>query len=154
MRQLQFAILAAITWFATTSHPALGAEAKPIGQASKENAAYERAIAPHVARARSSYPEARGRFVAGLPDGQLFFLTTQIKDGAGRVEQVFILVETISQGVVTGKIANDIQFAEGYRKGQRYSFSEADLMDWLILHQDGSEEGNFVGKFLDTYTGE
>jgi hypothetical protein len=29
--------------------------------------------------------------------------------------------------------------------------SEAELLDWLITKPDGSEEGNVVGKFLDTY---
>jgi hypothetical protein len=32
-----------------------------------------------------------------------------------------------------------------------YAFAETEVMDWLISHPDGSEEGNFVGKFLDTY---
>ena len=35
--------------------------------------------------------------------------------------------------------------------GDSYQFSESDLLDWLITHPDGSEEGNFVGKFLDSY---
>lgn len=29
-------------------------------------------------------------------------------------------------------------------------FKEKDIIDWLISKPDRSEEGNFVGKFLDT----
>ena len=29
-------------------------------------------------------------------------------------------------------------------------FNEKDILDWLIAKPDGSEEGNFIGKFLDT----
>jgi len=39
----------------------------------------------------------------------------------------------------------------GYKHGDTYSFPEADLLDWTISKPDGTEEGNFVGKFLDTY---
>ena len=28
---------------------------------------------------------------------------------------------------------------------------ESDVLDWTISKPDGTEEGNFVGKFLDTY---
>ncbi len=37
------------------------------------------------------------------------------------------------------------------RRQQEYSFNEDELLDWLISKPDGSEEGNVVGKFLDTY---
>lgn len=37
-----------------------------------------------------------------------------------------------------------------YRRGDHNELKEADLVDWLISKPDGSEEGNVVGKFLDT----
>ena len=39
----------------------------------------------------------------------------------------------------------------GYRGGDAYSFPETDLIDWTISKPDGTEEGNFVGNFLDSY---
>jgi hypothetical protein len=38
----------------------------------------------------------------------------------------------------------------GFKLGQTYTFNESDLIDWFISKPDGSEEGNVVGKFLDT----
>jgi hypothetical protein len=35
--------------------------------------------------------------------------------------------------------------------GDRYATAETELLDWLITKPDGTEEGNVVGKFLDTY---
>jgi hypothetical protein len=31
---------------------------------------------------------------------------------------------------------------------QRYTFSEEELIDWTLTSPGGSEEGNFIGKFL------
>jgi len=107
-------------------------------------------IAPYVAMARKSYLAARQRFLSGLPRGQNLFLVTRLVDAKGHWEQVFIHVETIADGLVTGTIASDIRLVSGFRPGQIYKFHESDMLDWLISKPDGSEEGNFVGKFLDT----
>jgi hypothetical protein len=109
-----------------------------------------KAIAPYVAMARKSYPGARQRFLSGLRRGQSFFLVTRLVDAKGHWEQVFIHVETIVDGQITGTIASDIRIVSGFKPGQIYKFPESDMLDWLISSQDGSEEGNFVGKFLDT----
>lgn len=53
--------------------------------------------------------------------------------------------------ILDGIIANQIVVVNGYSRGQKYSVKEPDILDWLISKPDGSEEGNFVGKFLDTY---
>jgi hypothetical protein len=39
----------------------------------------------------------------------------------------------------------------GYRLRDQHAVAEAELLDWLITKPDGSEEGNVVGKFVDTY---
>jgi hypothetical protein len=67
------------------------------------------------------------------------------------MEQVFIRVAHIDGDRITGNIASQIQLVVGFRPGQTHSFVDADLVDWLITKPDGSEEGNVVGKFLDTY---
>ena len=124
---------------------------KPGSMRQKQIANFERAIAPYVAKARATYPEAKQRFLAGLPPGQAFFLTTRLHDKDGKWEQVFIGVERIKDGSVTGTISNDLFTVKEFRRGQRYTFPESELLDWLITKPDGTEEGNFVGKFLDTY---
>jgi hypothetical protein len=126
-------------------------EDKPIQVKSEELRRYEEAIKPYVEKARKSYPEAKKRFLAGLPRGYTFYLTTQLSDKTGRFEQTFIEVKEIKGGTVKGIIANDIALVSGYEIGDAYSFPESEMLDWTIVGPDGSEEGNFVGKFLDEY---
>jgi hypothetical protein len=126
-------------------------EDRPQSIAEQQQAAFEAAIAPYVAQAKQSYPSAKARFEEGLPEGQTFYMTTRLRDPAGRWEQVFIQVHSIMDQTVIGEIASDVRFVSGYEFGQEYSFDESEMIDWLITRPNGSEEGNVVGKFLDTY---
>ena len=106
---------------------------------------------PYVREARASYPEAKRRYLAGLSPGHTFFVTTRLYDAEGRMEQVFIAVDRIADGRITGRIWNDIRTVRGFARGQAHTYPEAELVDWLITRPDGTEEGNFVGKFIDAY---
>jgi uncharacterized protein YegJ (DUF2314 family) len=112
------------------------------------------AIEPYVKKARATYPEAKARFQAGLPSGSTFFATVQLHDAEGKMEQVFVQVDQIEAGWISGFIQNDIKRMKGFAKGQRYTFPESEIIDWTISNRDGTEEGNVVGKFLDTWHGE
>jgi len=109
------------------------------------------AMAPYVEKARATWPPVRARFLAGLPEGTALFATVQLRDGAGRMEQVFVRVETIEADRIRGIIWSDIHTVSGFEKGQRYEFPESELFDWTISNPDGTEEGNVVGTFLDTW---
>jgi uncharacterized protein YegJ (DUF2314 family) len=112
---------------------------------------FEEAIKPYVEKARKTWPDAKKRFLAGLPPKHVFAVTTRLYDATGRFEQVFIEVKEIKDGKITGLIASDVEFITKYKYGDAYSFPEMDLIDWTISKPDGTEEGNFVGNFLDTY---
>lgn len=107
-------------------------------------------IAPYVAQAQATYPEAKRRYLAGLPPGETFFVTCVLHDWTGRFEQVFLRVDHIEAGMITGRIASQVETVHGYRGGDAHRVLEGDIVDWTISKPDGSEEGNFVGKFLDT----
>jgi hypothetical protein len=113
--------------------------------------AMDRAMQPYIAQARATWPTARQRYLAGLPPRHSFFVTTLLVDAQDRREQVFVAVESIRDGVINGKIWNRVEVVRGFHLGDHYSFPESDLRDWLIAKPDGTEEGNFVGKFLDGY---
>jgi hypothetical protein len=116
-----------------------------------ETSVFDRAIAPYVAKARSTYPDVKKRYLAGLPPQHTFFITTRLHDKANHWEQVFIAVESIKDGQVTGRISNQLTRVTGFQQGEPYTFPETDMLDWIVSNPDGSEEGNVVGKFLDTY---
>jgi hypothetical protein len=44
-----------------------------------------------------------------------------------------------------------VTLAEGFKRRHRITFSETEMVDWVISKPDGTEEGNVVGNFLDTY---
>jgi len=58
--------------------------------------------------------------------------------------------EKVADGEISGRIASSMTLI-GYGMGQFYSLPESQLIDWMIAKPDGTEEGNEVGKFLDTY---
>lgn len=137
--------------------PALSPDAPPdkpaVATTADEVAGMHKAMEPYVQEAKKTYPEAQARFLKGLPPGESFFLTTRLHDSEGRVEQVFIAVSSIDDGKVQEIIYSPIQTVDGFSFKQQYTFPEAELVDWLITKPDGSEEGNIVGKLLDTYQG-
>ena len=124
---------------------------KPVNAADADVAKIEAAMQPYIEQARKTYPQARERFLKGLPPKHTFFITTRLYDKSKRFEQVFIAVSEIKEGQITGSIASKIGLVSGYKEGDSYSFPESALVDWTISKPDGTEEGNFVGKFLDTY---
>lgn len=116
--------------------------------------AYDRAIAPYVAKARASYPSAKKRYLAGLPSGYTFAVWIRLyqndeKAREHRHEDVFVVVEQIKNGMIRGYINNNLDLLTNYKNGQRIEFPESDVRNWLILRPDGTEEGNDVGKFLE-----
>jgi len=114
--------------------------------------AFEAAIAPYIAEARKTYPQAKQRFLdKQLPPGETFYVTVRLRDAEGHFEQAFVRVQEVQDGKVTGAIANEVYLVDGYERGEVRSFDESELIDWVIVKPDGSEEGNLVGKFLDTY---
>jgi hypothetical protein len=115
---------------------------------SSEREELERAIAPYIEQARKSYPDAKKRYLAGLPPGTRFSVVTKLHS-PGRVEAVFVTVTGIKGDQVTGRIDSDVRGVGGYKAGDSYTLSERDIVDWVIVRPDGGEEGNLVGKFLD-----
>jgi hypothetical protein len=111
----------------------------------------EAALAPYIAKARSTFPQAKARYLRGLPPGQSFFVTIRLRDQGGRSEVIFLAVDSLAQDSIFGRIWNQIHVVKGYRLRDRHAVPERDLLDWLITRPGGTEEGNVVGKFLDTY---
>jgi hypothetical protein len=109
----------------------------------------ERRVKELTEQARRSYPDAKQRFLTGLAAGEHFYVVTTLTS-TGAKESVFISVTSITAGQVKGTIASDILNVKGYKSGDAYTFAETELVDWLISKADGSEEGNVVGKYLDT----
>ena len=125
---------------------------RPVAAASEEQTAkIEAAIKPYVEQARKTWPDAKRRYLAGLPKGNQFFVTARLRSDDGSFEQAFVVVDKIEKGKIYGRIASDVRALPNFHFNDKFTLSEEELLDWTIIDQFGSEEGNVVGKFLDTY---
>jgi len=124
---------------------------KPVAEASEDVAKYEAAIAPYIQNARDSLPDAKKRYLDGLPKGQILYVTIRLTDPQGRFEQAFVKVNSWVGSVIKGTLSSDMDLVKKYKKGDALTCRDSQVMDWTITKPDGTEEGNFVGKFLDTY---
>jgi len=113
-------------------------------------AKYDKAIAPYVAKARATYSAARKHFLAGLPPGHKSLVRLRLTDSQNRAEDSFVEVESIKNGKIAGTIGG-VDVVSSYKQDQQITFPESRIDNWLILRPDGTEEGNALGKFLDTY---
>jgi uncharacterized protein YegJ (DUF2314 family) len=124
---------------------------KPISANAEKLKKFEDAIAPYVKKARETLPEAKKKYLAGLPKDQTFFVTVKLYDSSKKFEQVFVRVTSWKCESIQGILASDLELIHGHSKGDKVNCNESEILDWTISKRDGTEEGNFVGKFLDTY---
>jgi len=106
--------------------------------------ALDAAMTPHAERARAAFPAARDRFLAGLRKGETLFVTARLYDERTWSELAAIRVSAVSGGIVEGRIWSKPRVAIGYRFGDAYALPDDHLIDWVLVHADGTEEGNFV----------
>jgi hypothetical protein len=111
--------------------------------------AFRKHIAPAVKQGQATLPQAKRRFLQGLPEGQIFFVTTYLTDPDGNFEQVFVRVKRWQEKQVSGLIANELDNVKSFQQNQLITFPESAVLDWTISRPDGTEEGNYIGKLLD-----
>ena len=124
---------------------------RPSAYADAQLQAMKKAIAPYVAQGKATYPQAKARFLAGLPAGEGFYVRATLHEPPNLEESVFIHVTSIEGDVLVGELNSQVQLLHGFHKGQVLRIPEGDVQDWVIPRPDGTEEGNVVGKFLDNY---
>ena len=123
---------------------------KPAGMTSEQAKRFEEAIAPYVKQAKETLPQAKKKYLKGLQKKEVFFVTTRIHEG-GRFEQVFVKVTSWEDDTIRGILASNMELLTSHKKGEIVNCKESEILDWTISKPNGTEEGNFVGKFLDSY---
>lgn len=110
----------------------------------------EAILAPYVEQARKTLPAVKERYLKGLPLGQSLSVTTRLLDSDSKqMEQVFVTVVSWNKDYIEGTLNSEVKL-NNYKFGEPLLVLEKDVLDWTILRPDGSEEGNILGKFLDT----
>ena len=135
----------------STAAPNNAPKDKPVVANAEQTKKLEEAIAPYVKKARESLPEAKNKYIAGLPKNQSFFVTIKLYDASKKYVVVFVNVTSWRGGSIYGILDSDLTIVQNHSKGEKLTCQESEVLDWTISKPDGTEEGNFVGKFLDTY---
>jgi len=119
------------------------------GDANKKK--FEDAIAPYVARARATLPDIKQRFNKGLKKREVLFVTIRLHGPDNKFEQVYVEVKAWKDTMISGLLSSEPTLVKGHQQGEKMVVDEKDVYDWTLSKPDGTEEGNFVGNFLDTY---
>jgi hypothetical protein len=105
---------------------------------------------PLTIRAQASLPDAIRRFAAGLAPNHYFSVTIRLYDRTGREENVFVGVQGLRGDTLVGHLNSEIRVVTGFQRGMRVLVLPDAVLDWTILRPDGSEEGNLIGKWIDS----
>ena len=100
----------------------------------------------YEAKARESLPVFDERLAK--KQGSEFYVVTRIYKG-DFFEQIFVKVEDEKNDVYRGKIANVPMGQVSFNAGDSISVDREDVIDWVILDEDGEETGNLLGKAID-----
>jgi uncharacterized protein YegJ (DUF2314 family) len=106
-----------------------------------ETSRLDKAMQPYVVKARAGLPGIKKRFDAGLKD-EVLMLTLRV---------YLATVKKWDDKGITGIIASDVMGIKSHKMGDEINFPEKDVLDWTIEKSDGTEEGNVVGNFLNTF---
>jgi uncharacterized protein YegJ (DUF2314 family) len=157
---LSFAVFHQSLWSQTSSQadrdklsprPENAPKDKPVTSSHDQVMTFEDAIAPYVARARATLPDVKKRFAKGLNKGEVLFVTIRLYGPDKKYEQVFVEVKSWKGQTINGLLSTAPELVKSHHQGEKLVVDEKDVYDWTISKPDGTEEGNFVGNFLDTY---
>lgn len=107
-------------------------------------------MAAAISHARRGLPEFYRKLEAPGPGEEAFALKVGIPadDGIASVEHFWLINITRSKnGVLSGKVNNDPNHTTGVKLGDRYTFQEADVSDWLFM-RNGKMVGNAMLRVL------
>ena len=112
----------------------------------------ETALADPVREALRTLPQAKKRFLAGLPTGDQFLLSVRVIASDTSFRQVSARVLGWHGNTVQALLLPDVASIATATPAEPVpvSFPENAVVDWTMLRASGREEGNYVGRFNET----
>jgi len=108
------------------------------------------ALAEPVREALRTLPQAKKKFLAGLPSGDQFLLSVRVAATDTSIRKAAARVLGWHGNTVQALLLPAPADSAGPVEPLPVSFPETAVLDWTLLRASGREEGNYVGKFLDT----
>ena len=110
----------------------------------------ETALADPVREALRTLPQAKKKFLAGLPDGDQFLLSVRVAASDTSFRQASARVLGWRGNTVQALLLPEANDSATPVEPTPVSFSETAVVDWTLLRASGREEGNYVGRYTDT----
>ncbi|MDB5233628.1 MAG: hypothetical protein JWR44_621 [Hymenobacter sp.] len=110
----------------------------------------ETALADPVREALRTLPQAKKRFLAGLPEGDQFLLSVRVIATDTSFRQVSARVLGWHGNTVQALLLPSSTDSAAPTEPLPVSFPETAVVDWTLLRASGREEGNYVGRYIDT----
>jgi hypothetical protein len=109
------------------------------------------AMWPKIEEAKQTLKEVHKRWNKDLPKGDQLFVTLRVYNEKGEFEHVLGRVDKWLPNRIIATISSLMTTTNKFKPGQSLTTEQTNVVDWKIVHADGSEEGNFVKKFLEEY---
>jgi hypothetical protein len=62
----------------------------------------------------------------------------------------YVVVDRVDAGMITGRIGGDPGIVHGFSYNDVYRVPASEILDWGVTMPDGSEQGYFIARFVDT----
>ena len=95
-------------------------------------------------------PEIKNNFIDGKYKSSDLYQVVILRDSIGLWEQVYMLVHSWQGDTVTATLASEMNVVKGYPYGSTFIYTEDKIKDWLLIHSDGKEEGNYIVKYFQS----
>ena len=110
----------------------------------------ETALADPVREALRTLPQAKKKFLAGLPEGDQFLLSVRVVATDTSFRQASARVLGWRGNTVQALLLPAATDSAMPAEPTPVSFPETAVVDWTLLRASGREEGNYVGRYTDT----
>ena len=110
----------------------------------------ETALADPVREALRTLPQAKKKFLAGLPAGDQFLLSVRVAASDTSFRQASARVLGWRGNTVQALLLPEAADSATPAEPMPVSFPETAVVDWTLLRASGREEGNYVGRYTDT----
>ncbi|HEX8504580.1 MAG TPA: hypothetical protein VF630_04365 [Hymenobacter sp.] len=110
----------------------------------------ERVLAEPVREALRTLPQAKKRFLAGLPQGDQFLLSVRVAATDTSFRQASARVLGWHGTTVQALLLPNAADSSHPTEPLPVSFPETAVLDWTLLRASGREEGNYVGRYTET----
>src|SRR5262249_27161858 len=102
-------------------------------------------------RSRKSFAEFLATAANPRAGDAEFSVKVKLTDVDGNAEYFWVAPFTNEGSSFSGELANDGELITKYKLGERITFTESDVVDWMYRDSSGTVHGNFTACALLTH---